>query len=92
MSTSSGITARSWKSSTPITPRPYSVCSCMRSASSLEMIAVDDIAMTPPAMSPWRHERPIAMEATTPIAITTATCVPPKPEHQRGSCPSAAAG
>ncbi len=56
ISTSSGTTARSWNSSTPITRRPCSLSSSSRSASSLTTIAVDDIAIALPSTSAPCHD------------------------------------
>ena len=49
MITSSGTTARSWNSSTPITRRPCSLSSSSRSAISLTTSAVLDIAIALPS-------------------------------------------
>ncbi len=49
ISTSSGTTARSWNSSTPITRRPCSLSSSTRSAISLATMAVLDIASAAPS-------------------------------------------
>src|SRR5438445_595344 len=64
-STSKGTTARSWNSSMPMTWRPCAVSSSSRSASSLETIAVEDIAAMPPRVSPACHEAPAASAAPT---------------------------
>ena len=52
MTIRNATTARSWKSSTPITSRPCGVASSIRSASILETIAVELIASAPPSTSP----------------------------------------
>jgi hypothetical protein len=49
ISTSSGTTARSWNSSTPITRRPCSLSSSSRSAISFTTMAVELIAKAPPS-------------------------------------------
>ena len=81
--TRSGITARSWKSSTPMIWRPAGVCSCACSESVLETIAVDDIASTPPTMSPVFHDSPAASATSAAITSVSATCAPPKPNTVR---------
>jgi len=63
--------------------RPWGVCSCERSTSTLETIAVEDIAIAPPSTSPVRHVSPMRSEAATPIAVTSATCAPPNPNTVR---------
>ncbi len=83
ISTSSGITARSWKSSTPITWRPKSLCSWARSASVFDTIAVEDIAATPPSTSPALQSAPAAIAAPMPSARITATWAPPNPNTMR---------
>ena len=52
ITTSRGITARSWKSKTPKARRPCSLSSSRRSANSLVMSAVDDIASAAPITKP----------------------------------------
>jgi hypothetical protein len=56
ISTSSGTTARSWNSSTPMTRRPCSLSSSSRSAISLTTMAVDDMAMAPPSTTAPCHD------------------------------------
>ena len=82
-STSRGTTARSWNSSMPMTWRPCAVSSSSRSASSLETIAVEDIAAMPPRASPACHEAPAASAAATASAIVAATWARPSPNTAR---------
>ncbi len=63
--------------------RPEGVCNCACSESVLEMIAVDDIASTPPTMSPVCQVRPIAMATAVAIAIEIVTWAPPNPNTRR---------
>ncbi len=90
ISTSSGTTAKSWNSSTPITRRPCSLSSSSRSAISFTRIAVDDIAIAAPsAIAPCHDKsqaRPTAAKAavsstlpTTAPAIVNPTCDKPRP-------------
>src|SRR4029079_13477865 len=81
--TRSGITARSWKSSTPMICRPWGVCSCMRSASVFETIAVEDIASMPPTTMPARQSSPARRAAKNAASPQTATCAPPNPSTSR---------
>ena len=53
---SSGTTARSWNSSTPMMLRPCSVSSSRRSASIFVTMAVDDMASAPPSATDACHE------------------------------------
>ena len=69
-SASSGITARSWNSSTAKDSRPWRVASCRRSASEDSTSAVEDIAQARPATSAACHERPSTQAqaaSTTPV-------------------------
>jgi len=63
ISTSSGTTARSWNSSTPMTRLPCSLSSSSRSAISLTTMAVELIAMAPPSTTApcqsMRQTRPV---------------------------------
>ena len=52
MTTKSGITARSWNSKTPKARRPCSLSSSRRSAKSLVIKAVDDMASAAPITNP----------------------------------------
>ena len=47
------------------------------------MIAVEDIAATPPTMRPARHDSPVANAPAAPSARIVATCAPPKPKTVR---------
>ena len=92
ISTSSGTTARSWNSSTPMTRRPCSDSSSSRSASSLATMAVDDIAIAPPSTTapcqPISQGRALRLFQThtsrkcpsTAPAIVSATCDMPSPK------------
>ena len=90
ISTSSGTTAKSWNSSTPITRRPCSLSSSSRSAISLTTIAVLLIASAPPsatALCQFKpHSRPAATKhqanaalPATAIRIVSVTCDSPSP-------------
>ncbi len=84
MMTSSGTTARSWKSRTPMISRPWGESSCMRSASSLVMTAVDDMAKTPPSAIPELPiDRPSDMIRPAASAMVTTTCSKPSPNTMR---------
>ncbi len=91
ISTSSGTTARSWNSSTPMTRRPCSVSNSSRSAIIFTTMAVLDMAIAPPSTS--EPCQPICQgvsvkekihtsrpwPAVVPI-IVTATCDSPRPK------------
>ena len=90
MITSSGTTARSWNSSTPITRRPCSLSSSSRSAISLTTSAVLDIAIALPSTaapcqlrSQWRPSsvKPQINARLPPIAprMVSTTCDAPRP-------------
>ena len=82
-STRSGTTARSWKSSTPMTWRPCGLSSSPRSAKSFETIAVEDIAATAPSANPACHDAPSARARPMAISVLTATCEKPSPNTVR---------
>ena len=80
---SSGTTAMSWNSSTPITSRPWRLSSSMRSASSLDRIAVEDIASVPPRAKLAIHPRPNSRPSTVTSAMLASTCTRPRPNTMR---------
>jgi len=51
----------------------------MRSASSLETMAVDDIAMMPPSAIAASNGRSSSQATSAVSAMVTTTCAPPKP-------------
>ena len=71
---SSGTTARSWNSSTPMISRPCLVSICMRSASILTTSAVDDIARMPPRAMPACKVSPASTAAATVARMVSSTC------------------
>ena len=83
MMTSSGTTARSWNNRTPMISRPWGESSCMRSASSLVMTAVDDMAKTPPSAIPNCQLTPISMIRPAASTMVTTTCSRPSPKTMR---------
>ena len=94
ISTSSGTTARSWNSSTPMTRRPCSLSSSSRSAISLTTMAVLLIASAPPSATALCQPRPqrwpmkampqaMAMLPSTAASIVTATWLSPSPNTTR---------
>ncbi len=91
ISTSSGTTARSWNSSTPMTSRPCGLSSSSRSAISLTTMAVELIAIAAPSTSapcqPICQARPssakpaisMALPATAPATVSP-TWASPRPK------------
>ncbi len=101
ISTSSGTTARSWNSSTPITRLPCSLSSSRRSAISLTTIAVLLIVSAPESTSaacqPQPPGRPAARSETSKRAAGGDRdgqhhLQQPEAEHVRGASPAAWAG
>ena len=80
---SRGTTAMSWNSSTPMTSRPWRLSSSMRSASSLERIAVDDIASVPPSAKAVIQPRPPSRPSRVTSAIVASTWASPSPNTMR---------
>ena len=63
--------------------RPCGELSSRRSASIFARIAVEDIASTPPSISPARHSMPSARAAAHTINRVSNTCAPPRPNTMR---------
>ncbi len=83
MRISSGTTAKSWNRSTPMTSRPCAESSSIRSTSSFDSTAVEDIASTPPSDSAPCHGTPKDIVANSTIRIVRQTWNKPSPKTMR---------
>jgi len=80
---SSGTTAMSWNSSTPITSRPCGRSRSMRSASSLERIAVDEVASVLPSANAAIQPSPSSRPARVNSRMLASTWTSPSPNTMR---------
>ncbi|MDF2781394.1 MAG: hypothetical protein K0S96_1198 [Geminicoccaceae bacterium] len=78
--TRNGSVARSWNSRMPTASRPCWLPSSPSSDSCLRVIAVDDMATTPPMTIPACKPRPRKIAAVAPISVVSPTCRPPAPK------------
>ena len=87
--TSSGATARSWKSSTEKLARPTGAPSRLPSMRTGMTIAVEDMASAPPIVSAAAGFRPSAQAIAARTSIVSDDLREPESEHQPAHAPQA---